>query len=252
MELSIEPPSKPNANASNQDFEFAALDRAKNYRTTIIQEFQPYLKGTVWEIGAGIGQITQSLMDLPNISELICIEPELKFTNIHRQRNHHPNLTLIEGTIDNAQSYNPPKSIISVNVLEHIEKDTEELQKYHTHLSHKNGDLCLLVPARDELYSAIDKDFGHFRRYKKHELSKKLQNAGFALKKIHYFNSAGYFAWLIKFKLLRSRTFAPNQVTLYDSYIFPPVHWLETHICRPPIGQSLIAVATANTNQNNQ
>jgi len=32
---------------------------------------------------------------------------------------------------------------------------------------------------------------------------------------------------------------------LFDRAVFPLVHGLETHICPPPIGQSLIVIAIA-------
>ena len=233
---------KPNEKASTEDFEFEALDKAKNYRGAIIEEFRKYLKGHLWEVGAGIGQMTQSLSKLGSISRITCIEPDPKFAAIHRSR--FANLELVEGTIADAKGLPSPDCIISINVLEHIEDDMAELRSYRKILSDNQGSLCLLVPARPEIYSPIDSDFGHFRRYRKKELANKIRNAGFVLQKIYYFNSLGYLAWLAKFRILKSRSFDSRQVEFYDSRIFPMVHWMETHVFRPPIGQSLIAIAS--------
>jgi len=34
-------------------------------------------------------------------------------------------------------------------------------------------------------------------------------------------------------------------VRLFDRVIFPAVHGFESHVCAPPIGQSLMAIALA-------
>ena len=52
----------------------------------------------------------------------------------------------------------------------------------------------VLSLARPEIYSEIDKDFGHFRRYTRHELRQKLERAGFQVLRLRYYNIAGYFA----------------------------------------------------------
>ena len=56
-------------------------------------------------------------------------------------------------------------AILSINVLEHIESDADELATYFRLLKPARGALCLFVPARPDIYAPIDKDFGHFRRY---------------------------------------------------------------------------------------
>lgn len=134
---------------------------------------------------------------------------------------------------------------MSVYVLEHIERDEEELAVYRRLLQPAKGALCLFVPTRPEIYAPIDKDFGHFRRYARPELKRKLERAGFNLL-VRYFNMVGYLAWWINFCLLKRRSFDVGAVRLFDRVIFPEVHGFETHICPPPIGQSLIAVAQAN------
>ena len=233
----------PNASASSADFEFEALREAANYRNALVHEFREYLSGRVIEIGAGIGQMTAHLLELPHIQRLIAIEPEAKLSSRHRQQ--FPGHELYEGTIDDA----PPKTawdaILSINVLEHIEGDVRELERYSALLRERGGHFCVLVPARPEIYSPIDKDFGHFRRYTRPELRSKLEAAGFEIVKLHYFNFVGYFAWWLNFRVLGKRVFEVGKVRFYDRMIFPAVHFLESTVARPPIGQSLVAVARA-------
>ena len=92
--------STPNAAAATEDFEFAALNEARNYREALIKEFGPALRGEIIEIGAGIGQITTHLRELPQITRLLSIEPDAGFAAKFREA--HPAGELIEGTIESA------------------------------------------------------------------------------------------------------------------------------------------------------
>ena len=234
---------KPNEAATTDDFEFAALSEAVNYRRAIISEFAPFLKGSVLEIGAGIGQISEAILDLPLVRDLVGVEPEPRFQQAFRER--LPDVTLVAGTAADLSNGATFDGTVMVNVLEHIEHDLAELVRLHAILKPSSGYLCLLVPARQEIYSDLDAHFGHFRRYSRYGLNTKLQTAGFEVCKLHYFNFVGYFAWLVRFRIMRGMSFDVGQVRLFDRRIFPCGHWLESRLIRPPIGQSLIAIAKA-------
>jgi SAM-dependent methyltransferase len=233
----------PNAAAQTEDFEFAALNEAKNYQQALLGEFSGHLRGRVLEVGAGIGQITRRLRDNPAVTRLVSIEPDPGFCA--QWRAAFPTLHLIEGTIENLPGAEPWNAILSVNVLEHIQADERELAIYREKLARENGTLCLFVPARPEIYAPIDQDFGHFRRYTRPELRGKLERAGFEILRLRYYNFAGYFAWWLGFCVLKKRGFDLPSVRFFDRFIFPPMHGLETHVCPPPIGQSLLVVARA-------
>jgi SAM-dependent methyltransferase len=234
---------KPNIAASTEDFEFAALAEAKNYRQALFAEFEEALRGDVIEVGAGIGQMTERLVQLPQVRRALAIEPDSGFCAQHRAR--FPKHELLEGTAADLPAKTTCDAILSINVLEHIQDDQTELKRYADLLSERHGALCLFVPARPEIYAPVDKDFGHFRRYTYHELKSKLRQAGFSISRLHYFNFVGYFAWWLNFCALKKRLFEPEKVRFYDRVIFPIVHGLESRVLRPPFGQSLLAIARA-------
>jgi SAM-dependent methyltransferase len=234
---------QPNAIAATEDFEFAALNEARNYRRALIGEFSPYLRGRVAEVGAGIGQLTAELASVPTITQLTAVEPEQRFAE--RLRRDQPTRTVIHGTAADLPVGDGWNAIVSVNVLEHIREDVEELKRWRGLLAPARGHLCLFVPARPELYAPIDKDFGHFRRYTKPGLRQALTDAGFEIVRCDYFNAVGYFAWWASFVLLGQREFKVGSVRLFDRAIFPLVHAWERNVLRPPFGQSLMAVARA-------
>ncbi len=235
--------ARSNTCTNNDGFEFTALSEAKNYRTALLQDFKMFLQGNVVEVGAGIGQITSGLREMREIRNLTSIEPDA--ISCARIRNLFPDHDLVQGTIADLKSKNSWNAILSINVLEHIETDEEELATYHSLLRPEHGTLCLFVPARPEIYAPVDRHFGHFRRYTCAELRHKLEHAGFKILRLRYYNFIGYFAWWATFCCLNKRSFNVGAVRLFDRAIFPLVHWTESNISAPPIGQSLIAVATA-------
>lgn len=233
----------PNATASTEDFEFAALAEARNYRAALLRDFKQYLRGNVLEVGAGVGQITSELLAIREVERVVSIEPDPSFCA--KLRSRLPGHELLEGTAADLQSDLPWNAVLSINVLEHIEGDESELATYYRLLKPAQGALCLFVPARPEIYAPIDKDFGHFRRYTRPELKKKLKSAGFTIQSIRYYNFVGYFLWWANFRFMKKRSFDAGSVRLFDRVAFPLVHGFETRVCAPPLGQSLQVIAIA-------
>jgi trans-aconitate methyltransferase len=234
---------RPNEAAASNNFEFAALSHARNYRQALVREFAPSLGGRTIEVGAGIGQVTELLRALPTITQLQAVEPDAGFCAAFRRA--LPDQPLIHGTLEDVPADAGWNAILSLNVLEHIRDDDAELRHYHQLLQKEKGALNLFVPARQELYTQIDRDFGHHRRYAKPELTRKLEQAGFEIVRLRYYNIAGYFAWWATFCLLKRRHFDAGLVRFFDRVLFPWANRAERKIVAPPFGQSLLAVARA-------
>jgi SAM-dependent methyltransferase len=237
------PVSHPNAAASNASFEFAALQEADNYRAALIKSFRPFLRGQVLEVGAGVGQMSESLRALKDVSRHVAVEPDEKF--LPHLREIIPPADLVAGTAKDVPPTTRWDALVSINVLEHIEHDNPELALYRQLLAPQRGHLCLFVPARQEIYAPLDRDFGHFRRYQAPALRAQLERAGFEIVTLRYYNIIGYLAWWWSFCVRKQRTFNVGSVRFYDRVLFPPIFWLEHTLCPPPIGQSLLVVARA-------
>jgi len=93
-------------------------------------------------------------------------------------------------------------TIICLDVLEHIDDDMIALKNLKSALK-PGGVLIISVPALDWLYSHRDEEIGHYRRYNKHELLKKLTDAGFEISMIRFWNLTGLLPYLILEKLLK-------------------------------------------------
>lgn len=76
-------------------------------------------------------------------------------------------------------------AVISNAMLEHIKDDKRAIKCFYNSLN-TNGYLFLIVPINMKYWTLHDKQWGHFRRYEKKELIKKLESVGFKIKKIRY------------------------------------------------------------------
>ena len=87
-------------------------------------------------------------------------------------------------------------TIVSFNVLEHIEDDVGTLRTAAT-LLRPGAHLVLFVPSLPFLYGTIDAQVDHHRRYTKTTLSEAVRSAGLKLERIEYFDFLGMVPWFL-------------------------------------------------------
>lgn len=223
--------------------EFAPLSLARNYYNWIFSFFEPYLGSEILEHGAGAGVISEKLLSY-DPKRLMLLEPASNLIPIlQRKFQHLPHLTIVDRTLEQAVgqlSASPLDTIVSVNVLEHLENDQRELAMMHQLLK-PGGHLLLFTPAFQSIYGSMDRKVGHYRRYRLGELSKKLEQAGFTVETMRYFNMTGYVTWGISNKLLKVENLSMTPVKIFDKIV--PLLRLTEKIIPPPFGQSIVAVA---------
>lgn len=219
------------------------LEEARNYNAWIATQIIPHISTPALEIGAGTG----------NLSKLFLNHKPLYLTDIdsglvkHLKKRFANEKEVISATLDISQK--PVKkyasffsAIYAINVLEHIQDDLFALKNMKKMLK-KNGKLLLLVPAKQKAYTRLDKELGHYRRYEKEELVKKLEATGFTIEKIYFFNIVGLISWTVRDKVSRNKkALRPYQIRIFDS-IVPVLRFFES-IIKIPMGISLIVVAT--------
>lgn len=147
----------------------------------------------------------------------------------------YPSLSTVE------QKYN---RIYTLDVIEHIQDDAQILKDLYNVLS-DNGKILIYVPAFNCLYSAMDKQLGHYRRYKKSTLLPLMKQAGFQIETARYVDSIGFFGSLY-FKYFGSKNGILNDnkksITFYYKYIFP-ISIVLDKILNPFIGKNLLVIA---------
>lgn len=215
---------------------------ARNYGQWIFDYFEPYLGQRIAEVGAGMGNFSQLILN-NDIAQLYAFEPSPNmYENLQARIGGHKNTTLINGTFEE-KAYDLSgrlDSVIYINVLEHIEDDQRELEIARDALK-PGGNLLIFVPALSWLYSNFDREIGHFRRYHKQPLTNKIKHAGLDITDIRYFDMAGILPWYANFVLMKGQM-NKKGVHLYDKLAVPVSRMVEK-LLTPPIGKNLILVA---------
>jgi 2-polyprenyl-3-methyl-5-hydroxy-6-metoxy-1,4-benzoquinol methylase len=196
----------------------------------------------VVEIGCGLGNFTETLLDRELVVALD-VEPAC----IERLRQRYPAQANLHAIACEAPSpcflelrRFQPDSCVCLNVLEHIADDVGTLRAMASILP-RGGRIVLLVPAFPSLYGPIDRDLGHYRRYRRGSLGRVAEAAGLAVRKLHYMNTAGFFAWWANSHIFRRREQSARQIAFFDDVVVPVMSRVED-LVRPPFGQSLFAV----------
>ncbi len=219
-----------------------AMSFAKNYYRWLEGFFAPYFRGRGIEVGAGSGNFTEMLLT-HDFESLVAIEPSAAmYTLLEERFSMNPKVTTHNKMLSEIYSEMPNsfETVVYINVLEHIENDTQELA-YANQILKKNGHLCIFVPALPWLYSAFDARVGHYRRYYKKDLERLLDSNGFEIVHSSYFDIAGILPWLIFFTI-GGLTLSSGKTKAYDRYVVPLVSRIEAYI-PIPIGKNIIVVA---------
>jgi 2-polyprenyl-3-methyl-5-hydroxy-6-metoxy-1,4-benzoquinol methylase len=196
----------------------------------------------VLEIGSGIGNLSAYLLDR---ERLVLTDTREEYLDRLRERfARHRNVAVARLYLPNEHSALGDErfdTIICLNVLEHVENDISSLVAMRALLGPR-GRLVLLVPALPALYGTIDRALGHHRRYRRADLVALMENTGFKLAHIEYFNLAGIPGWWFAGKILRRQLIPTGSLTLYDALV--PLFRLE-RLLPWRVGQSLIAIGEA-------
>ena len=218
------------------------MTRAANYFAWQSRLVGCEIGSRVVEVGAGIGNFTQTILDRELV---IALDRDADcIAALREQFPNRPNLKTFvldagNGGVESLKTFRPD-SCVCLNVLEHIQDDEAALQKMASMLS-PGGVVVLIVPAFAVLFGPIDRNLGHYRRYDRRSLLRLAGKAGLRPVKLHYLNFVGFFGWWINAHILKRQAQSPAQIDFFDRRVVPTMSRLEAMI-HPPFGQSLLAV----------
>jgi SAM-dependent methyltransferase len=234
-----EPPSTHALTYMLRDQRRMAL--AKNYYAWQARLVRGEIGARVIDAGCGIGNFTARILDRELV---VAVDHDAEAIRRLAARRHGPNLRTVTADIAAPEFRELARfgadSCVCLNVLEHIEDDRAALSNMAA-VVRPGGTVVLLVPAFPALYGPVDRNLGHYRRYRRGDIRKLAAAAGLQVRRSHYFNSAGFFAWWFNARVLRREEHSPAQIRFYDRSIVPALSRLESFV-RPPFGQSLFAV----------
>jgi SAM-dependent methyltransferase len=213
------------------------LARARRLGDWVFEQFRPYVRGRVAEIGAGIGTYSERIR-AHGVDDLLLVEPDPACAA--RLRGSFD--AVAEETLPDAPSLRPDDRdlVVALNVVEHIPDDHAAVAAMARALR-PGGVLTLLVPAHPRLYGRLDVKYEHQRRYTKERLRDVVESAGLSVIDLYRFNALGIAGWVVKSRTGDARL-DPRSLAAYERML-PAYRWLVEDRFRPPVGLSLIVHA---------
>ncbi len=193
-----------------------SVRRASGFNRWMLSQFGRYIGDRVYEAGCGIGNFTELLLAK---ERLVCVDYDAFYVEmIARRFGHLENVRTLKIDLSRPGESGLERerldTVISLNVVEHIEDDAGALKHFYDILE-PGGHAIVLVPAHPWLFSKCDEALGHYRRYTDEEVRAKLAAAGFDVVSVRQFNRLGVFGWWLNGKLGR-KDLSPTQMRVYE------------------------------------
>lgn len=182
----------------------ARMGELSGYSKELFLEVQSSLTDHVLDLGAGTGNLSRFVLDRSRV--VLADRDPVYLTILERRFGSFENVRVARVDLDaftGAKDIAPlgVDSVMCFNVLEHVEDDERALRELAAGLP-SGAKLALVVPSMRTLFSKLDTELGHFRRYERQELIDKLTRAGFTVEKCRFFNWIGAVGWYVYGKLL--------------------------------------------------
>lgn len=222
----------------------SAIAEAHNYMNWLVEQFRPYLRGDILEVGIGHGSYCPLLKPYGNYLGIdhdaqSVAEARLRFPDIAFQQ-----CDILDRSQLRSIAPTGVDSVISLNVFEHIEDDEKAIANI-IDLIRPGGHLLVSVPAMMALYNELDRLAGHVRRYSTARFRDILARQPVEIVRLNYINPVGALGWwmnsLSRPKSLDSEAIN-RQIRLFDRYAIPVSKTLDP-LFRSLFGQSVICIA---------
>lgn len=195
------------------------ISQADHFNKWMYSSIRPFLKGEILEIGSGIGNISKFLIatgfdtTLSDYNSEYCEQLKEFFSD----KPHVKNILQIDLQLPgftNAYASLKEKfdTLVMLNVIEHLENDSEAIANCRYMLK-PGGNLVVLAPAYSCLYCRLDQELGHYRRYTSKKMKMVFKKESFDILKTKYFNLLGVFGWFFFGKILRRKTLGTEMNT---------------------------------------
>ncbi|MDQ3742290.1 MAG: class I SAM-dependent methyltransferase [Actinomycetota bacterium] len=226
--------------ADDEIWDLENLRRARRLGDWVFEQFRPYVRGRVAEIGAGIGTYSERIR-AAGVEDLLLVEPD-PACSARLERDFAGRATVAAEELPAAPSLRPEDRdlVVALNVVEHIPDDYGAVAAMARALR-PGGVLTLLVPAHPRLYGKLDVKYEHARRYTKERLRDVVERAGLDVLDLYRFNALGILGWVVKNRTGDPRL-DPRSLAAYER-ILPAYRFLVEDRVRPPVGLSLIVHA---------
>ena len=218
------------------------LTGTPQYLSWTAQIIRRHAGDTVFEIGAGIGNITGRLMG----RRLQYVSAEKDPLYLHALRNRFlrtPNVVVTRLDPVDPSHYEPWhtsfETALCLNVLEYSDNPDSVVESLAGVLK-PQGTLVTLVPQSPSLYGSVDRTLGHKRRFTEPEIVATLEKAGFSVDRVYQLNKIGKPAWWLYSAVLHRQHISKVTLKLFDKTVW---FWRRAESILPWRGLSLIVIA---------
>jgi SAM-dependent methyltransferase len=226
------------------------IAKADSFNRWMYSQFKQNLKGEILEIGSGIGNISQLVIEEGHAVTLSDYNEEY-FDSLKRKFSQNKNIQdiiridLLEPEFESKYANYKEKfdTVFLLNVIEHIENDLLAVKNCRNLLK-PNGHLILLAPAYSWLYSSFDQQLGHYRRYSLRGLKELLRKEEFSVLSGSYFNFTGIGGWLLFGKILNRKMLSSGEMAAFNKIV--PIAKLVDKLVWKKSGLSIIVTGIKN------
>ena len=199
-----------------------AFSDAPNFNRWIAETIQPHVGRNVLEIGAGMGNLTRTLVG----KKKRYVATDMDIEHLERLRvrlSGRPNLetAVIDAsrTADFDRFLESMDTVVCLNVVEHIKDDLGALRNIYASLQ-EDGRAVILVPEGQSIYNCLDEELGHYRRYSEDQLRQRMSEAGFVVEALLRFNRISRPGWWFSGKVMKRRTISRFQLKNFDRLVW--------------------------------
>ncbi len=215
-----------------------AMRSAVQYGEAIFKELRaaaPQSRSTILDFGAGDGFFLEKFQSQGVAVDAVEPDPRLQVALRPLTRTLWPDIRDV-----------PKESfdfVYTVNVLEHI-SGLDETCAQLSRVLKPNKKLFVFVPAHEVLWTSLDDEVEHVRRFDRRSIRVALERAGFHIEHLKYFDFLGFPAALGVRVLEKINLFkyGSSSLSFYDRYIFPVSQQMDW-LFKGTIGKNLIAIA---------
>ena len=242
-------------------FELAALRDAVNYQRWVASATAPYLGARLLEVGAGLGSLSRWL---PLRERLVLSERDPELLRLLRIETRErfgadPRVAVAEADLSHdlpaAIAAEELDTIVSFNVLEHVEDDAGVLARLAGLLRRSSCSgprrIVSFVPAHPWAYGSIDAAYGHVRRYTAASFrALAARSCPDCNVETRYFNVVGLPGWVLMGRILRRQAVSVSAIRWFER-LCPWIRDADDALHRLglPLGQSLITILTLPTGE---
>jgi glycosyltransferase involved in cell wall biosynthesis len=218
-----------------------SLTGTPRYIDWIVSLVRPHLRDTVLEVGAGIGHFSGRLMG----RRVLYLAGERDPLYLHALQNRFVRTVNVQvrhldpdvaSSFEGLQGF---ESALCVNQLEYVEDPAATLHAIAGSMA-PDGKLVLLVPQGRRLYSGVDRELGHKRRFDAEDMRSLLSAAGFVVEREYQLNKVGKAVWYLSGQVFGLKRIPKLSLKIYDKTVWI---WRPLERLLPGKGLSLVLIA---------